>query len=1201
MSKSVRQLIHARGVVPVLAAIGLGLALVVAVAPAAFSALDATNLTMTKVDTLKTDVDADGFADPGDTIHYTVRLTNTGGVAFSNTVFTDTIDANTALVGGSVNVSPLAFDDSYDTIGNTLLRVGGSSTAGPEVFVAGGSVTSNDVEFLGDSFTISSFSATSANGGTVSVNGDGTFTYLPPVGFSGVDTFTYTLRDDGTDSTPGNGDDLTGGGTVTINVLSMIWYVKNDATAGGLGRSSDPFDTLVEAQTASAINHTIYVFTGNGTTAGQNAGIALKSGQRLVGEGVALTMPISVNGGPNPFTLRAAGTHPRVDNVNVGGSGVSATDVIPIEMVGLSLSGAQNAIDMTLTGAFGGTGTTAIKNNIFFGAGIEGLDVNMGGTGTLTLDIQTNSWNTAGSHGGNGVDIQRTAGTLRTSFSSNTSVLSTGGGNAIVIGGGAVASTTITGFADNTVNLASTGTGMNISNVTFDAVPGGSYQQVSGGTTVVGAVGPGNGVAGSGVVMTTVNGDLAFTDLDIYADSGTGLGVTGSGAVNTGAGTGTRVTVASGVSVIEATGGPALALTSMTADLQLVSLRSTNSTSTGVLLSSVVDGTTNSTISAGSTSSIANAGTTDVSISSGNATVTYDGTITDDVGQLVSVASNTGDTISFRGAITDGDDTDGGGVSLTGNTGATINFQGGLVLDTSGNPAFAATGGGTINVCDENPCNPGATGTHVNKIETTTATALNVANTMIGANNLEFRSITAGTGAGSSGVGISLDTTGTAAGNGGLKVAGTGSAGSGGTIQHKTGANASTTAGIGIYLNKTKAASFTRMQLNDFDNFAIRAAEIDGLTLSNVVVSGLNGNSASDDEGAIVLEDAGGTIALSSINVTGGFEDNLRVVYDNAAAGPAATYNVTGSTFRDLQAAGQNSQVNLKSTTTASSSWNVAFNFTSSCVFENDANTLPPGGTENFTDGILVTFEGPFQHSLNVRNSTFHHLFQGMDIASNFSADVNYTFVGNNITFTEGVAAIAMGSGSSSTSSSFLTALIQGNNIGTSGVAQSGSRLGLGIVLDMRGEEIAQFTLHANNIRRTEVNGIQVIGQTVADGNLHLQLTNNLIEQIEDDGGGGAGVIYGVEVTTNTGTSHDICLDARLNDSFNINAHDIRVRQSNALVTFDIEGLTGSGTTAANVEAFLVAQNPGNTANVRTGASIVNYTSVVSCTTPPNE
>ena len=395
------------------------------------------------------------------------------------------------------------------------------------------------------------------------------------------------------------------------------------------------------------------------------------------------------------------------------------------------------------------------------------------------------------------------------------------------------------------------------------------------------------------------------------------------------------------------------------------------------------------------------------------------------------------------------------------------------------------------------------------------------------------------------------------------------------------------------------------MQLNHFDNFAVRGNELNGLTLSNVVVNGTSGNDAGSDEGAVLLEDSGGTIAITNSNISGGFEDNLRVDYNNAVAGPAASFNVTGSTFRDLQAAGQNAQVNLRSQTSASSGWVAAFNFTSN-TFENDANTLPPGGTENWSDGILVTFEGPFAHDLTVQNSTFHHLFQGMDIASNFSADVDYVILNNNITFTEGVAAIAIGNGSSSTSSSLLTALIQGNTIGTSGVAQSGSRLGQGIVVDVRGEETAQFTIHGNTIRRIDVGGIDVLANT-GDGDLHIQITNNVIEQVEDDVG--AGISDGMRVLTATGSLHDICLDARNNDSFKIGAgagDELQLRQSNTGVVFAIEGLTGSGTSAANVESFLDGQNPlfnpadGGT-RVRTVASVVNFTPGASCTTPPTQ
>jgi len=181
--------------------------------------------------------------------------------------------------------------------------------------------------------------------------------------------------------------------------------------------------------------------------------------------------------------------------------------------------------------------------------------------------------------------------------------------------------------------------------------------------------------------------------------------------------------------------------------------------------------------------------------------------------------------------------------------------------------------------------------------------------------------------------------------------------------------------------------------------------------------------------------------------------------------------------------------------------------------------------------------------------------------------------------------------------------VIQGNTIGTSGVAQSGSRLGQGIVVDVRGEETAQFTVHGNVIRRVEVGGIDVLANT-GDGDLNLQLTNNVIDQVEDNVGGG--ISDGIRILTATGSLHDICLDARNNDSFKIGAgvgDDLQLRQSNAGVVFAIEGLTGSGTTAANVESFLDSQNPlftpadGGT-RVRTTASVVNFTSVPSCTTP---
>ena len=118
------------------------------------------------------------------------------------------------------------------------------------------------------------------------------------------------------------------------------------------------------------------------------------------------------------------------------------------------------------------------------------------------------------------------------------------------------------------------------------------------------------------------------------------------------------------------------------------------------------------------------------------------------------------------------------------------------------------------------------------------------------------------------------------------------------------------------------------------------------------------------------------------------------------------------------------------------------------------------------------------------------------------------------------------------------------------------------------------MTIHANTIRRIEVGGIDVLANT-GDGDLHLQLTNNVIDQVEDNVGGG--ISDGIRVLTGTGSLHDLCLDARNNDSFKIGAgagDELQLRQSNTGVVFGIEGLTGSGTSAANVEAYLDGREP---------------------------
>src|SRR6266508_1034998 len=81
----------------------------------------------------------DGKADPGEIIEYTVTIPNTGTVPGTDdalgVTFNDTIDPNTTLVGGSLVISPLAFNDTYNSVGNMTLT--GASVTGNDMLNGG--------------------------------------------------------------------------------------------------------------------------------------------------------------------------------------------------------------------------------------------------------------------------------------------------------------------------------------------------------------------------------------------------------------------------------------------------------------------------------------------------------------------------------------------------------------------------------------------------------------------------------------------------------------------------------------------------------------------------------------------------------------------------------------------------------------------------------------------------------------------------------------------------------------------------------------------------------------------------------------------------------------------------------------------------------------------------------------------------------
>lgn len=156
------------------------------------------------------------------TFTFTYTATDSGNPALSET-------ATVTVTVTPVNDAPVAGDDTASTDEDNSLVIAtttllANDSAGP-------------ADESGQTLSITGVSATSANGGTVSLAG-GNVTYSPAADFNGSDTFTYTLSDGIASST----------GTVTINVAPI-----NDAPVPGADTASGFSDQSIVIQTADLL------------------------------------------------------------------------------------------------------------------------------------------------------------------------------------------------------------------------------------------------------------------------------------------------------------------------------------------------------------------------------------------------------------------------------------------------------------------------------------------------------------------------------------------------------------------------------------------------------------------------------------------------------------------------------------------------------------------------------------------------------------------------------------------------------------------------------------------------------------------------------------------------------------------------------------------------------------------------------------
>ena len=439
----------------------------------------------------------------------------------------------------------------------------------------------------------------------------------------------------------------------------------------------------------------------------------------------------------------------------------------------------------------------------------------------------------------------------------------------------------------------------------------------------------------------------------------------------------------------------------------------------------------------GSGGTLQNATNADIAITGGasadNANITYNGSISDSTGTALSVDGQGGGTKAFGGAIGSG------AISLTNSTGATINFTGALTLSTGANPAFAATGGGTVT----------ATNT-ASTLTTTTGTALNVANATIGAGGLTFRSIAAGTAASGPSSGIILNNTGS---SGGLTVAGTGSAGTGGTIQK--------TSSDGISLTSTASVNLSDINVTNSTHSGILGQTVNGISLTGLSITG-NGTVDTVDCG-IRLVDTSGAITFASDTVSGSHADNVQIDSSNTSSAATSTLTVTNGSYSS-SLNGMGFLVQLKDHASIGAGEITGATFASNAsmgmnIVTNDNTTIGDSST-------TAPGSGP-AGSVTVTNSTFtNNGGLGVSFASgggNAASTMYVRFTNNTLIGTKSHA-INVVSGASSTGGT-QKVLIDGNHIGTAGVPASGSQIGEGIVVTQQGKTVQTVTITNNVIR----------------------------------------------------------------------------------------------------------------------------------------
>jgi VCBS repeat-containing protein len=244
-----------------------------------------------------------------------------------------TISSNVAAVFINVGFSstpPTANADNYTTPANTALTTTTRATG----------VLANDTDSNGNNNTLVAYLVSNPTTGTLTLNGDGTFTYTPPNGFIGSDTFTYQVSD---------GFLFSGVATVTITVGSNqaptavddLYTTPNNtplvvgAGQGVLVNDTDPEnDPLTAGGASTPANGTVtlnadgsFTYTPNAAFSGTDT-FTYMANDGTTNSNIAT---VTINVGINTPPIATGDTYTMNPNqvLNVAAPGVLANDSDP--------------------------------------------------------------------------------------------------------------------------------------------------------------------------------------------------------------------------------------------------------------------------------------------------------------------------------------------------------------------------------------------------------------------------------------------------------------------------------------------------------------------------------------------------------------------------------------------------------------------------------------------------------------------------------------------------------------------------------------------------------------------------------------------------------------------------------------------------------------------------------------------------------